>query len=265
MLQRNSSRWPASGPSLALGLVLILSVLTLTACERKKPAVPVAATSTPAVAVALPVLPLKVGLKATACGEHCASFSADWLRFPTQPRLDAALLKTLAGPTASSPEQGLQLLAKAFMGEAREAGEPWEQIAKAVLRPGLNSVSVVDVENYTYTGGAHGMTTVSYVNWDSHKARVVTLADMLLPGQDKAFYAALKRAHGLWVKQHDDAISFEAGWPFDRSDNVALLPDSLSVKYQPYSIGPYSEGTPELHLAYADLKTIFKPEYLPKP
>lgn len=175
----------------------------------------------------------------------------------------AKLQVTTASATAT--EVSLRQIAKSLLADAKEAGEAWEQTAKAVQRPGLNNVTVIDIDNYTYTGGAHGMTTVAYVNWDRQLARVVHLDDMLLAGQKPAFYAELKRAHTAWVKQHDDAISIEAGWPFDKSDNVALLPDALVVKYQPYSIGPFSEGTPELVIPYAHLKTVLKPEYLPKP
>lgn len=279
-----------------LCVILTLCVLSLTACERKKVPEhpPVKAHVEPKLSAGvLPAQVLKISIKAAPCVQPCASFSADWLHFPAQPALNVEMLKAISssispGPkpeptpvltpvltpksvpasasaTATATELSLKQSAKSLLADAKEAGEAWEQIAKAVQRPGLNNITVIDIDNYIYTGGAHGMTAVAYVNWDRQLARVIHLDDMLLPGQKPAFYAELKRAHTAWVKQHDDAIAYEAGWPFDKSDNVALLPDALMVKYQPYSIGPYSEGTPELAVPYAHLKAVLRPEYLPKP
>ena len=72
-----------------------------------------------------------------------------------------------------------------------------------------------------------------------------------------------KAAHQQWLAQQPDAKSLADGWPFDKTDVMALMPTGLALKYQPYSIGPYSMGTPEIVIPYERLTGIFKPDYLP--
>ena len=42
-----------------------------------------------------------------------------------------------------------------------------------------------------------------------------------------------------------------------------LLRDKVLLKYDVYSIAPYSSGHPELEIPYTELRAIVKPEYLP--
>lgn len=241
--------------------VSLLSVLALGACERKKPAEAVVPPSSQTAAIA----PLSFGitLKAAGCHQRCASFKAEWLSFPAQPALDAALRQVAEAPQGGDVESALHRLGEGFLADAAAAGEPWEQVLKASSLPGLNDVSVIDTENYSYTGGAHGMTAVAYVNWDRRLGRVLKLADVILPGQEPAFWREAQRAHQVWVRGHDDAAALGEGWPFGKTENFALKPDALVLKYQPYAIGPYSEGTPEIRLDYARLGSVLRPEYLP--
>ena len=211
----------------------------------------------------LPAKPLRLVVKDPACRDLCAEFDLDALQFPSSPALTDALLKTLDAPAGSSPEQRVRSLASTFMKEAAEFHEPWKQIVKAQQLPGLRTVVVLDVDNYTFTGGAHGMNVVSSLNWDTRVQRVVDLKDWLLPNRESAFWQEAKLAHQHWLARQPDAQSLADGWPFDKTDVMALLPTGLALKYQPYSIGPYAMGTPEIVIPYERLTGIFKPDYLP--
>jgi len=224
---------------------------------------PAVKPSAVAAAAELPAKPLRLKLKDPVCRQYCAEFDFDALQFPGTPALTDALLKTLEAPPGKTPEQRVLSLAKTFMKEAAEFHEPWQQIVKAQQLPGLRTVVVLDVDNYSFTGGAHGMNVVSVLNWDTKAQRVVSLKDWLLPGKEAAFWREAKAAHQQWLKQQPDAQSLADGWPFDKTDVMALLPGGLTLKYQPYSIGPYAMGTPEIVIPYDRLTGIFKPDYLP--
>ncbi len=242
-------------------ILSLLSALALTACERRKPV----ATAAPAAVVpALVATPVKVDIQASGkCRIRCASFKADWLAFPPQPALDAALRVVAEAPAGPDMQGSLRLLGEGFLADAVAANEPWEQMLAAKMLTGLNDVTLIDTENYSYTGGAHGMTSVAYINWDRRLGKVLKLADVILPGRDAAFWSEAQHAHQAWVRSREDAASLGAGWPFGKTGNFALKPDALVLKYQPYAIGPYSEGTPEIRLDYARLVGVLKPEYLP--
>lgn len=212
----------------------------------------------------LPAKPLRLTLRDPACTTRCAEFDLDALQFPKEPALTEAFLAAIDAPAGATTEQRVHAMAKTLLKEAAEFHEPWKQIVKAQQLPGIAHIVVIDIDNYTYTGGAHGTNVVSALNWDTRSQRVVTLNDMLLPQQAPAFWREAKVAHQKWLAIQPDAQSLVDGWPFDKTDVIALLPTGLVLKYQPYALGPYSMGTPELVIPYDRLKGIFKSEYLPK-
>jgi len=66
------------------------------------------------------------------------------------------------------------------------------------------------------------------------------------------------------LTQNDQAQNsdFREQWPFQQTAHIALLKDSVLLKYDVYSIAPYSSGHPELFIPHAQLQGILKPEYL---
>ncbi len=130
------------------------------------------------------------------------------------------------------------------------------------------SIVVLHLSQYRFEGGAHGESFSQYINWLLPQDRTVSLEAMLLPGAMPAFIVALKDAHGAWVASHaktgsiDDVDSFIAQWPFVASDNVALLPNGLTVMYPRYAIAPGFFGESNLVIPYDALRTTIKPEIL---
>ncbi|MDT4858590.1 hypothetical protein FQZ97_930660 [compost metagenome] len=61
----------------------------------------------------------------------------------------------------------------------------------------------------------------------------------------------------------DKDPEFVNNWPFEHTENAALGYAAMLLKYDVYSIAPYSSGHPELAIPYAQLDGILKPEYFP--
>lgn len=248
---------PVSWPVRVLGLGLML---VLAACSPKEPG------SKPASAPAQPTLrgiPVQVELKQQNCGDGCASYSAKWLRFPDAPQLDELVLKDQGVTWKDGVEASLQFAARDFIGDAERR---WESLLSLTQKPSaLPGLVVLEVTNYSYTGGAHGQDVLSFYNWDARQQRLVGLRDWLLPGQGKALWARVQQAHAQWAARGSEPSMIESGWPFVHSENMALLPDGLAIRYNAYEIGPHSEGAPLLRVPYASLRGIFKPEWLPAP
>lgn len=129
-------------------------------------------------------------------------------------------------------------------------------------------VVVVQLDSYIFTGGAQRISTTQYLNWLPKSDRLLTLEAMLLPGKLPAFEEALKKQHALWLRKNplakDDLAAYTKLWPFEPSDNVALLENGAAVTYDPYRLAPYSFGKPTIYIPYRDLKGILRPELLPK-
>ena len=120
-----------------------------------------------------------------------------------------------------------------------------------------------ELSSYLYTGGAHGRPGRGFINYDREQDRELELADVLLPGKEGAFWRAAAQAHQHWLLANEHDAEFSRQWPFQRTANVALLRDKVLLKYDVYSIAPYSSGHPELEIPYSELSGILKPVYLP--
>lgn len=248
--------FPVTQPARLLGLGLIC---LLAACSPKEPDSKSAATTAQPTLRALPV---QVELKQQDCGDGCASYSAKWLRFPEAPQLDEAVLKDQGVAWQGGVEASLQFAARDFMSDAERR---WESLLSLTQRPSaLPGLVVLEATNYSYTGGAHGQDVLSFYNWDARQGKLVGLRDWLLPGQGKALWARVQQAHAQWAERGKPNM-IESGWPFVRSENMALLSDGLAIRYNAYEIGPHSEGAPLLRVPYASLRGIFRPEWLPAP
>jgi hypothetical protein len=150
-----------------------------------------------------------------------------------------------------------------------KTAKPRDEIALASSVKYISGeVVVVQLDSYIFTGGAHGISTTQYLNWLPKTDRLLTLEAMLMPGKAPAFEEALKKQHALWLKKNplakEDPAGYNKMWPFEPSDNIALLENGLAVTYDPYRLAPYSFGKPTIYIPYRELKGILRPELLPK-
>lgn len=150
-----------------------------------------------------------------------------------------------------------------------KTAKPRDEIALASSVKYISEeVVVVQLDSFIFTGGAHGISTTQYLNWLPKTDRLLTLEAMLLPGKAPAFEEALKKQHALWLKKNplakEDPAGYNRMWPFEPSDNIALLENGLAVTYDPYRLAPYSFGKPTIYIPYRELKGILRPELLPK-
>lgn len=124
-------------------------------------------------------------------------------------------------------------------------------------------------DTYQNTGGAHGMFYREGINFDSQSGKHLGLRDVVSDWENFSTEATacvvyyLKESYG--EELFDDYVtSVEAMWAeetepvwyFDASSIVIVIPE--------YLVGPYSIGTPEIHLSYVDFGHYIKDEYLPE-
>src|SRR3546814_19508130 len=93
------------------------------------------------------------------------------------------------------------------------------------------------------------------------------MADILEPGKEDAYVAALRAAHQRWLSTNpaalDDPDGYHRLWPFQVSQNFGFTDQGLVVKYDSYLIAPHSSGQPDFLLPYGDLQGILQPAYMP--
>jgi len=264
---------PTRAPRRAASLLAASAALALlAACGSGKP--PPNISLAPQVAPAadtqaLAVQPVQWKRSQPGCSADCPSLEVDSVAFPQEPRLTALVdhaLATMTGLDPAAPRPYIDL-AEFEPYYWRTAQRGYQVVLKAAVLRQAGDLAVLQLDSYQYTGGAHGIPATQYLNWQRSRNRVLSLADALAPGQRPAFMQALRQAHAAWLETNpdarDDRAAYDKLWPFQESENYALVDDGVRVKYDAYSIAPYSHGQPELTIPYAALRGVLKPEYLP--
>lgn len=142
------------------------------------------------------------------------------------------------------------------------ASDLWFSVARA----DNNVISFVE-ENYNFSGGAHGYTALSGVNYDAGTGEVISFDE--LSGHAEKFHADTL-AYNQMLAETDDYKErmFE---PDIRGDLEEVLyaenkwylsTSGLVFISDPYSLGPYAAGTIEFVIPYSELEQMgLKEEY----
>lgn len=207
------------------------------------------------------------------CSDQCPVVKVKTLRFDKAPKLTAMLRQDLLGMARLEDDKQAQPPAdfhafaqqlfhdNAAMRRQNPEIAPYSAQFDAKVISQHDGLLIVRLDTDTFLGGAHGMPVTRYRVIDEGHKEILTLGDMLRPGQHRAFEQKLRAAHARWAKHQPVDMS---NWPFTPSDNAAPLTDAMAVTYQSYAIAPFATGQPTLKIPYDQLGGILKPRFLPK-
>ncbi|WP_166357929.1 RsiV family protein [Pseudomonas akapageensis] len=196
----------------------------------------------------------------------CPLVNIDTVHFPDEPALDAIVERRLLQLTVNSPGDQPPASLKAYEDQfMAQADSRHSSYLQAKVREQHDGLVIIELSSYLDTGGAHGNPGRGFINYSRQQHKVLTLNDMLVPGQEAAFWQTAQLAHKAWlasVKMDQDA-EFVKTWPFQQTPNIALTYGAVILKYNVYTIAPYSMGHVELKIPYPRLNGILKPELFP--
>ncbi len=259
-------------------LALLLGLLLLSGCDNtndnEQPQPETSAHSTSE--RPLPTLTrIRFELKKTApqCdGEHCPRVQVNWLNYEEQPVLNKAIENRLASMLVrlqghATHDGSIEGLADAFLADASDMAmspeQGWELNATVKQQRNANGLLTLSMESYEYTGGAHGQPNVGYYHWDLKQQQWLALEDLLVPGQQAAFWSLAEQAHTQWLDSQALDETFRESWPFEKTDDAFFNDQGMVLQYNVYHIAPYAMGQPTLVLPYDKLEGIVRETYLP--
>jgi hypothetical protein len=205
-------------------------------------------------------------LKPGCTTADCPLVNIDTLRFPAEPALDGIIEKRLLQMTRTSPDAPVAPTLAAYRDEfLRTAGPRYSSYLQAKVREQHDGLVIIELSSYLDTGGAHGEPGRGFINYSRQQQKNLTLADMLRPGKEDAFWKAAQVAHNSWLISTRLSLEPEyvKSWPFQKTPNVALTYGAVVLKYPTTTIAPYAMGHVELQIPYARLDGIIKPELVP--
>ena len=205
-------------------------------------------------------------VKAGCTGQDCPLVNIDTLRFPAEPALDPIIEKRLLQMTRTEPGAPVAPTLAAYREQfLANAGPRNSSYLQAKVREQHDGLVIIELSSYLDTGGAHGTPGRGFINYSRQQHKVLNLSDMLMPGQEEAFWKAAQVAHNSWLisTKLDQEAEFVKSWPFVKTPHVALTYGGVILKYEVSTIAPYALGHVELKIPYPRLNGILKPELFP--
>lgn len=170
--------------------------------------------------------------------------------------------------------EGLRSLYASFEESASQDAEDHEEFYGYSLYQTVSTarideriVSLLD-DTYQYTGGAHGMFYREGVNFDAASGKKLALQDIFSDYENFTEVATERIIYHLNENYGEELFdeyikTVEKMWLDDMEPEWYLDGSGIVVVLQEYSVGPYSIGTPEIHLPYAEFEQYIKEAYLP--
>ena len=113
------------------------------------------------------------------------------------------------------------------------------------------------VNNYQYTGGAHGMTYNTAYVIDLEKMEALSYDDLFIPGSETALSSLLKQKLILDKKAKNEKGLKEIGYYPEAiipNNNFIVNDKGITFIFGQYEIGPYVLGITEITLPYKEIK-----------
>lgn len=124
----------------------------------------------------------------------------------------------------------------------------------------LGVVSLASTE-FSYSGGAHPLTTVRYLDVGADDGRTIRFADLFRAGARDSLSAAIepmfRAARGI---APDSSLKAAGFWfaddRFHVNDNVALTSGGVLWHFDPYEIAPYAWGPTDLVVPFETVRAF---------
>ena len=149
----------------------------------------------------------------------------------------------------------------------KENGEsigPWYNYEKT-LNSNIESYNkdllVYKIYYQEYTGGAHGIYSTNYYNFDLKTKMILKLEDIFVPNYKKALveeiWRQLIKDNKVSTKEELRDMGYEYSDELSPTSNFKLDKQSITFLYNVYEIAPYSMGSISITIPYAQITHLF--------
>ncbi|MGE5484689.1 MAG: DUF3298 and DUF4163 domain-containing protein [Ignavibacteriales bacterium] len=141
--------------------------------------------------------------------------------------------------------------------EAGQLERPTELFCNYLVRYNRNGLLSLTMDDYLYSGGAHGGTIRTGYTADVKSGKTYALKDLFTPGTD--YVTVISEEVGKQIVEQGLAtlVPFTAIRP---DQDFYLSGHSLVIYFQQYELMPYSYGFPEFRIPLSSLETVLVPE-----
>lgn len=126
-----------------------------------------------------------------------------------------------------------------------------------------SSLTTLLLKGYSYLGGAHGGSLISFINWNTKANKKIALSDIFMDGYQEKLRQVAEQIFRKDEKLSDTASLandyFFKDSKFALNNNFCITPIGIRFLYNEYEIKPYSAGTTSLFIPYEQIESLLRP------
>ena len=130
----------------------------------------------------------------------------------------------------------------------------YQQVAKSSISFVSDSLISIYINNYVYSGGAHGMEFREFLNFNPKTGKQVDILSTISQKEQFIQKAKQKLRTQLAMEPEDNWCDFTFVQKFELPKNIGLIDSGYKLIYNPYEILSYSEGHTEIIIPFNELK-----------
>ena len=130
-------------------------------------------------------------------------------------------------------------------------------------------IYVYGIERYVYMGGAHGLETRNYYNFNLKTGKILSEKDLFKPNYETELSELIKKRIVEESKEMKETKETEPILSLEDTDfwtdsikpngNFYITDESINYVFNPYEIAPYYMGQTEVTIPFNLLKNLLKP------
>jgi hypothetical protein len=156
---------------------------------------------------------------------------------------------------------------KNFKKDFPESQQEWEIERRIDNNFNDDNILSCTSSEYSYLGGAHSNTYLTFTNFNLNSGEIIDLSDILIDGFLPELNSIVEPIFRKEKNLTEDINLTEAGFWFDDdkfsvNNNFSIGKDGLKFVYNNYEITAYANGPTELFIPYKSIKNLIKPDGL---
>lgn len=137
----------------------------------------------------------------------------------------------------------------------------WEAKIDGTLTYEDNNILTIQVDSYTFTGGAHGFSTTRFLNFDKNKALEMEAGEIFTDPMEFQAFAEKKfrEQENIPISESINSTGFMfEGDQFYLPQNIGFTKDGLQLIYERYEVASYADGPIVLTLPYPEINSFLR-------
>jgi hypothetical protein len=178
-------------------------------------------------------------------------------------KLNKLLLELLFGQKNGAAQELLSMHHQKLLNDFKsdEMGGFWNRELSSEVLYNNNGYLAYGVHQFSYTGGAHGNGSSSFLIYDLNAQKQLELNDMFgkedLEKLEKQIYAQIKSERKL----SDSEMRNEYDLPIKPNTNFYITPKGLHFFYNAYELTSYAMGPDAVFFSFEELNKGFKTDF----